>query len=149
MLALPAESPLDQADITSLAAIAKAKGWSQEQASAALTEMHQHAVDTAARFLSTLTAHPEVGGAHLEASQLAATQVLDRFLPANTTEGAELRAALNKSGYGNYAPLVVLLARVGKAMGEDRPIGTRTSTAPSTNRSAADVLYGAPPVAQA
>lgn len=145
-LALPQGSPLDQSDIDALATLAKAKGWSQEQAQAALAEQHQYAIDTAARHLSTLQAHPEVGGAHLEAAQAAATRFLDRFLPANTSEGAELRAALNKSGYGNYTPLVVLFARAGKAMGEDRPISTATHTTPSDQRSAAEVLYGGTPI---
>lgn len=145
-LALPAGSPLDQSDVDAVAAMAKAKGWTQEQASAALAEVHQHTVDTTARFLSTTQAHPEVGGAHLEAAQLAATRVLDRFLPATTSEGAELRTALNKSGYGNYAPLLVLLSRVGKAMGEDRPIDSSRSTTPGQAKSHAEVLYGAPPI---
>jgi hypothetical protein len=144
-LALPSESPLDQSDIDTVAAMAKARGWTNEQAQAALTEMHSHASETQTRLLSTLQAHPEVGGAQLQAAQAHAVRAMDRFLPASEAEGAELRSMLNKSGYGNYAPMVLLLSRIGKAMGEDRPIGTPTST-PTTPRSAAEVLYGGAPI---
>lgn len=144
-LTLPSESALDQTDIDALATLAKTKGWTNEQAQAALTEMHSHASEQASRFLSTLQAHSEVGGAQLELAQANAVRALDRFLPSSTPEGQELRAALNKSGYGNYAPLVVLLSRIGKAMGEDRPIGTPSSTS-TVPRSHAEVLYGAPPI---
>jgi hypothetical protein len=145
-LVLPDGGPLDQADVDAVAAMAKDRKWTNEQAQLALTEMHSHTVATAARFLETTQAHPEIGGAHLEQAQVQVTRALDRFLPATTPEGAELRMALKKSGYGNYAPLVLLLSRAGKAMGEDRLPATSTSTTPGEARSAADVLYGGTPI---
>lgn len=144
-LPLPGGSPLDQSDVDAVVAMAKAGKWTQEQATAALQEMHDHTVKTSASLLSTLNAHPEVGGANLEAAQANANRALDRFLPATSAEGTELRSALKKSGYSNYAPLVVLLARIGKAMGEDRAIGDSAGGTPVA-RSAAEVLYGGPPI---
>lgn len=145
-LTLPTGGTLDATDVETVAAMAKERKWTNEQAQAALDELHTQNSAQAARYLSTLQAHTEVGGAHLEASQLAANRALDHFLPANTPEGAELRSVMNKSGYGNYAPLVVLLSRIGKAMGEDKGLATSASSAAAAPQSAAQVLYGAPPI---
>lgn len=118
-LTLPTGAPLDQTDVDAIAAIAKAKAWTNDEAQAALTEMVEQTTAQHARFTEQLQSHPEVGGAHLEAAQARALKALDRFLPAESPEGQELRSALNKSGYGNYAPLVLLLSRIGAAMSED------------------------------
>lgn len=144
-LQLPEGSPLDQSDIDAIAAMGKAKKWTQEQATAALQEMHTAQVEQGQQLLSTLTAHPEVGGANLEAAQRDANAVLDRFLPGDKAEGQELRSVLKKSGYGNYAPLVVLLSRIGKAMREDKGLGAPNGGQP-VSREAKDVLYGGTPV---
>jgi hypothetical protein len=122
--------------------MAKAKGWTNEQAQAALTEMGEAVAAQHSRFRSTLEAHPEVGGANLAAAQQDAMRFLDRFLPATSPEGAEFRAAMVKSGYGNYAPLVLALSRAGKAMGEDRPAIGGVAAASGSKRSHADVLFG-------
>lgn len=141
-LQLPDGSALDQDDVKAISDIAKAKKWTNDEAQAALTEMHEQIAAQRTRMHDALVAHPEVGGAHLEAAQANAFKALDRFLPATSPEGAEFRAAMNKSGYGDYAPLVLLLSRIGKAMSEDSPVITDLS------RSAAAVdpvqrLYGA------
>jgi len=93
------------------------------------------------QFRTQLEAHPEIGGAHLEAAQQNAVRALDRFLPATSPEGQQLRTAMNKSGYGDYAPLVVLLSRIGKAMAEDRPIGGGGGAGGVDPRPTADVLF--------
>jgi hypothetical protein len=67
--------------------------------------------------------------------------VLDRFLPATLPEGQTLRSQLNKSGYSNYAPLVLLLARIGKAMSEDKALNTEAARL-GEPKDAATVLYG-------
>lgn len=141
-LVLPQGGPLDQSDVDALAAMAKERKWTNEQAQAALTEMHAQTTAQHTGFLSTLQAHSEVGGAHLEAAQVNATRALDHFLPATSPEGAELRSVMTKSGYGNYAPLVVLLSRIGKAMAEDKGLSTSASTGAAAPRDAASVLYG-------
>lgn len=139
-LVIPDGGLLEQSDLDAFAAAAKAKGLTNEQAQAALTEHAQALEAQATRFLETTQAHPEVGGANLEAAQANAQRVLEKFLPAATPEGAELRKAMDKSGYGNYAPFVVLLSRIGRAMSEDQPMsGTRTGGA---RRSHAEVLFG-------
>jgi len=124
--------------------MAKAKGWTNEQAQAALTEMSTAIGEQHTRFRTELNAHPEVGGAALEQAQLNATRALDRFLPASTPEGAQLRTAITKSGYGNFAPLVVLLSRIGKAMGEDRSLATDRA-AGSGQVDIVELFYGKQP----
>ena len=141
-LALPAEGPLDANDLAEFATLAKAKGWTNEQAQAALTEHAQSLTAQADRFLTETKSHTEIGGDKLVVAQQQARAALDRFLPAETPEGQALRSGLDKSGYGNWTPLVLLLARIGKAMGEDRPIGSDASGGGAQPRDAASVLYG-------
>jgi hypothetical protein len=120
--------------------MAKAKGWDQATAQSVLAEMSQSVVDQTTRFRTTLESHPEIGGSKLEAAQLNATRALDRFLPATSPEGQEIRALFTRSGYGNYAPLVLMLARIGQAMQEDRPL-SQISTNHAVVQDTADVLF--------
>jgi hypothetical protein len=142
-LRLPDQSPLDQTDVEAITKIAKDKGWSNEQAQGALAEMHSTLVAQTQGFRTELDADREVGGAQLEVAQVKAKAVLDRFLPESEPDGVRLRAAINKSGYGNWVPLVKLLARIGKAMGEDQPFaGAQGQRQQTTVRSQADRLFG-------
>lgn len=143
-LALPANTPLDQTDVDAITAMAQAHGWTQDQAQAALEQTGKALLEQRAAFKEGLDADPEVGGTHNAAAREHAARALDRFLPASEPDGATLRAVMNKSGYGDYAPLVKLLARIGKAMSEDRPIAPALDTPPPARRSHADVLYGKP-----
>lgn len=144
-LTLPEGGVLDQSDIDQIAAIAKAKGWTNDQAQAALTDYAENLRVQSERFLTETTAHPEIGGERLAVAQEHARRALDRFLPTTTSEGIALREALDKSGYGNYAPLVLLFSRIGKAMAEDRGLNTASAGVPGQRRSAADVLFGDSP----
>ena len=141
-LTLPDGSTLDATDIDAITAIAKEQKWTNEAAQAALTQMSTDLAAQSARFRTELEADTEIGGANLERAQLDATRALDRFLPATTEEGKQLRVAMNKSGYGNYRPLVKLLARIGKAMGEDQPGAGGGGAGGGARRSHADVLFG-------
>lgn len=131
---------MDEEDLAEATRLAKDAGWTQQEAEAFLAEQVALRQQTAARLLAQLQAHPEVGGSRLAATQVAVQRVLDRFLPASSPEGAALRRNLNKTGLGNYPPLVVLLARIGQAMAEDQvPVGH----AAGRTRAAEEVLYGA------
>jgi hypothetical protein len=139
-LTLPEGGLLDQEDLTALETLARTKNLTNEQAQAALTEHNDALVAQGARFLEATNAHPEIGGAKLEAAQVNATRALDRFLPATTPEGAALRSALNKTGYGNHPSLVLLLSRIGKAMAEDRPLGSGDTG--GATRTVEQLFYG-------
>lgn len=140
-LRLPEQTLLDQSDLEATAALAKAEKWTNEQAQAALDAMHTGIVQQTARLRAELDAHPEVGGANLEHAQLMANRFMERYLPERELLD-RLRRDMNKSGHGNYLPLVVLFARAGKAMSEDQP-GQGIGRAPQgPRRSDSDVLFG-------
>lgn len=141
-LALPANTTfLDQTDVDAIAAMAKTRQLTNDEAQAALNDLAESLGAQHTKFRTELEAHPEVGGANVEAAQQHALRALDKFLPATTPDGAAIRTAMNKSGYGNYAPFVVLLSRIGKAMGEDRPAPPGAPPA-GARKSHADVLFG-------
>jgi hypothetical protein len=141
-LTIPQGSTLDQVDVDAITAIAKENKWSNEAAQAALQRMSEDLSAQSTRFLTELQADTEIGGANLERAQLDAKRALDKFLPANTPEGQTFRTAMNKSGYGNYAPFVKLLSRIGKAMGEDSPGAGGAGAGGGARRSHADVMFG-------
>jgi hypothetical protein len=132
-LAIPENSGLDQADLDAVAEQARAKGWTNDQAQAAINEASAQLVAQREAYASELVAHPELGGANLEATRANAHRFLDRFLPVTTPEGQALRAAMTKNGMGDWVPFLALAARAGKAMGED----TLLSPAPLTGVAAA------------
>jgi len=140
-LTIPADTPLDAADVTAFETLARTHNLTNEQAQAAFAE---HATAIAAHnkaWLDATTADAEVGGTHLAQSQQLSNQVLDKFLPASEADGAELRAVLTKQGLGAYRPIVKLLSRIGKAMGEDQPLTDRGG-GQGGKRSHADRLFG-------
>lgn len=134
-LAKPEHAVIDDSDLAAVTAIAKEKGWTNEQAQAAVNELNDSLVKQSQAFKADLDAHPEIGGTKFQAAQEHAMRALDRFLPSTSLEGAAFRTAMNKSGYGNYAPLMLLLSRIGKAMAEDKPFGASVAAqAPAVAR---------------
>ena len=122
--------------------MAKAKGWTNEQAQSALTEYGESLSAQSVAFRTQLEAHSEIGGTNLEAAQIQANRALDRFLPADSAEGKTFRSQMAKTGYGNWTPVVLLLARIGKAMGEDTPVGGLRAGDGGAKKSHAEVLFG-------
>jgi hypothetical protein len=141
-LTLPDKGVLDQSDLDAVVAMAKSKGWTNEQAQEAANELNANLQAQATAFKSELDQHPEIGGTKFQAAQEHAMRALDRFLPATSLEGAAFRTAMNKSGYGNYAPLMLMLSRIGKAMAEDKPTAGAATTSDAKPKSAVNLLYG-------
>ena len=137
-----AQSFVDEQDIAEFTAIAKRENWTNDDANAFVQEQAALRKGQFDKFLADAKAHAEIGGEHLEAAQQRAVSVLDRFLPATEPEGKMLRAGLTKTGFANYPPLIVLLARIGKAMGEDTP--GAPGSAGGAVKTAESILYGAP-----
>jgi hypothetical protein len=140
-LTLPAHGAVDASDLDTVVEMAKAKGWSNEQAQAALSDLNESLTAQKQAFRTELEQHPEIGGAHLTRATERAVRALDRFLPASSPEGAQLRAVMTKTGYGDYAPLVLLLSRIGNAMAEDRPNLGRSTPPASDRRPTEDVMF--------
>lgn len=141
-LRLPDRSPLDQADLDAVVVRARKAGLTNAEAQATVDDLHQTLTTQMQTFRTELEGDSELGGAQLEATQLQAKRFMDRFLPESEPDGRRLREAINKSGYGNWAPLVRMLARAGKAMGEDQGTGAAQAGHQPTRRSQADRLFG-------
>jgi hypothetical protein len=101
----------------------KAKGYGLSQAEAdtyvAGEIAERRATET--RFQNELKANPEVGGDKLAATQQAADAFMDRWLPKTDPLRARWDAEVKALGYGSFAPLIVMLARAGAPLLEDRP----------------------------
>lgn len=135
-----AESYIEADDVAEIAAIAKAKGWTAEQAQQALEDHADAIADRSAAFRAEVDKDPVYGGKHLEQTQLQATRALDRMWPKGSPEHAALGKLLTKTGFGNHRLIVGGLANLGKLMQEDNPHGG--STTATTKRAPEDVLYG-------
>lgn len=131
---------LDADDVKAIEVIGRAKGWSNQQAQAALEE-HIEAIDTQkARFLEETKADPVWGGDKLDATLLLANKALDRLHPKGDKEGERFRRMLTRSGYGNNLAVISHLAKLGKMMAEDGSIPA--GTAGGEKKSAEQLLYG-------
>jgi hypothetical protein len=123
-LALQQGTILEASDLADVAAMAKQQGLTQEEAQAALVAYEQSLRDQSTKFRSELEADTTLGGANLATTQRNVIRALDSLAPASTVEGKALRTFLDKSGLGNSLHIVRLLDKVGRGMGEDRPILT-------------------------
>ncbi|HVJ30661.1 MAG TPA: hypothetical protein VNA66_10165 [Gammaproteobacteria bacterium] len=118
-LEAPKDAIVDDADLEKIAAVAKEKGWSNEQAQAALEEYDGALKAQSKEFLKELKADKELGGKKLEETQRLSNLALDTIMPADEPGGEELRSLLKKSGYGNNTLIVRFLSKIGKMLGED------------------------------
>lgn len=147
-LELPKDSKLVQADVDRVAAIARERGLSKEQAEVML-KTQSDAVEAyearlqegfkakRAEWVKTVQDDKDLGGANLAATQKNAQRVIDTFMDT------ELRTFLKDSGYGDHPFMVRFLNKVGKAMAEDKALGGGGGGG-GGNKSPADVLYGTP-----
>lgn len=82
---------------------------------------------------------PDIGGRQFDASIQAAGQAMDRFATP------ELREFLDQTGMGSHPEMVKLMAKIGKAIGEDdfvSPPGSSGTQEPAGDKTYADILYG-------
>jgi hypothetical protein len=92
---------LDDADVRSVEATAKANGWTNEEAQAQLDAHADVLAQQSTAFRTETEAHPVYGGEHLGETQRLANLVLDRFAASGDPIAEQLRRDLVKSGYGN------------------------------------------------
>lgn len=140
-LTLPANGRLDQADLDAVLAQATSGNWSQADAQQYADDIATANEARATQLKAELLAHPEVGGAKLDASIVAFNAGLDKLLPATEPEGVAFRAFLKKSGFEYATPLVLAFSRAGKLSAEDGPVGGHGGGS-ATRRSDASVLFG-------
>jgi hypothetical protein len=117
------EAWLEAADLKEIETVAKAEGWTNEQAQDRLDQHATMMVARSAAFRVATEADPIYGGEHLAETERHATLALDRLRPAGTPQGDALRKLLVKTGFGNNIEVVSFLSDIGKRMAEDVPIG--------------------------
>lgn len=150
-LKLPDGSLLDPSRVEKIAAFARERGFSQEQAqvivereSDAVAAHLEAARATAAQWVDQAKADPELAGKDpAKAQQVFAGNVelakraIDKFATA------ELKKALNETGFGNHPEVLRLFMKVGKAMADDKYVPPGSSHTPAPARSAAEIMYPA------
>jgi hypothetical protein len=131
---------LEADDLQAIEVIARGKGWTNEQAQAAVNE-HVEAVESRkARFLEESKQDPVYGGDKLDQTVLLANKALDRLHPKGDLEGDRFRKLLSRSGYGNNIAVLAHLAKLGKMMGEDG--GLPGSGHSGDKKTAEEIMYG-------
>lgn len=112
-------------DLAYIAAVAKASGWSQEDAQIRLSEDIEERKFLRSRLFEEITADTYIGGDKLTTTQQLAKSGIEALLPADSPTLMAYRTRLERDmqrlGLNNYAPLVALLAEAGKKNREDSP----------------------------
>lgn len=132
---------VDAADLEEIATLAKANGWTNEEAQGFLDDRAGAIGEKLTSFRTATEADPDYGGAKLEASQQLAKRVIDRVRPEGHARAASFRRLLNKTGLANHIEMFSFLADLGNLMREDNPPST-SGTPGAAKRRPEDVLYG-------
>ncbi|HLB68745.1 MAG TPA: hypothetical protein VJN63_09850 [Thermoplasmata archaeon] len=147
-LKIPDGSLLAQADIDSISAWAKERGYTNEEAQEIVGREHetslrvieslktQHEREQQA-WVDSVKADPELGGDKLSTTRDLAGKVLRRF------GSDKLAEDVKRTGLGNYPEFVRLLARIGRAISEDT-LATGSIPAPGGRKSDAEAFYPTP-----
>lgn len=144
-LKLPEGSNLDASYLEQTKALAKELGLSQEAAqklverdSGLMSSAHERNMATVRekteQWAKDAQADKEIGGNNFQSSVTDARTALDKF------GTPEFKNMLNQSGVGNHPELIRLLARVGKAMREDKMVTTSSQPA-RAQKSFAEAFY--------
>lgn len=144
-LKLPDGSNLDASYLEQTKALAKELGLSQEAAQklverdsgllSSVSERNAVQVrEKTEQWAKDAQADKEIGGGNFQSSVTDARTALDRF------GSPEFKNMLNQSGVGNHPELIRILARVGKAMREDKMVTTSSQPA-RAQKSFAEAFY--------
>ena len=121
--------------------VARASGWSNDDAQAALLEFLGNVKAEHAVFLEETKADPTYGGEHLAESQQLVKAAIDRLRPVGHARRDSFLAFVNRAGAFNHIEVVAFLTDLGKLMAEDGA-GVSTTSGAGKPRAAEDVLYG-------
>lgn len=148
-LEVPKDSKLSQVDVDKVAAIARERGLSQEQAAELLTlradAITQYEAAAPERiktlradWVKQITADPEIGGEKLAETQKIVMRPIERFM------SPELRKELRATGLGDHPLFVKFLHSIGSVMSEDKPGDVKIGAGGGEKKDPATVLYGDP-----
>lgn len=146
-LKLPEKSPLDPGHLEKIAAFAKERGFSQEEAqafvdhdNATLTayvdQQKEQFSQTRNEWVESVKSDKEIGGENLPKSLEFAKRALTKFATP------EFISELNETGFGDHPELVRAFARIGKLMGNDSLVIGGGSSAGDGKKTIAQQLYG-------
>lgn len=113
---------LDDASLQKFEAKARAKGWTNAQAQAALDEGAGEVMAQGSAWRTETQADPVWGGEKLIETQRLANLALDKIAPKDDPLAQRFRALMTRSDAFNELSVVATLARLGKLMAEDTPI---------------------------
>jgi hypothetical protein len=126
-LKLSEGSLLDPSVLGKIETYAKELKLTQEQATAVLAEREEAVAsfveERKATWMKETQADKEIGGEGLKNNLELSSRVLERF------GSPELKAELDRSGYGNSPAVIRLLTRIGKAMSDDQLVSKGTQGA--------------------
>ena len=143
-LKLPEGSLLEAGELEKTAALAKARGLSNEDAQALINEqsklLDSHAgkqkaiwAEETGKWIGIAKADPEIGGEAFNGNAEVAKRVIDRY-------GSDsLKIGLSETGFGDHPELIRMMVRIGRSMSEDQLVlpGSKAPAEVST----ADKLY--------
>lgn len=146
-LKVPNGTLLEKSDVEKIAAYARERGLSQEDAQKVLERDNEILMSYAARqkaqteearnsWAEATKSDRELGGEKLQQTVEVARRVIDRF------GSEEFKKQLNDTGLGNHPELIRILYRVGKVMSSDQTILGGAPAKPVESKSAAEVIYG-------
>lgn len=131
---------VDDRVLSRITTIARASGWSNDDAQAALEEFLGNVKAEGQEFLTATKADPDYGGDRLAETQRLAKVVIDKIRPVGHTRRDEFLRLVNRAGAFNHIEVVSFLADLGKLMAEDRP--ARGTGGAGAGRTPEQVLYG-------
>lgn len=124
-LAAPDGYPMDAGALKAFTEHCRAAGFSKEQAEKQLSWMkdnyqnwQKQQAAQRKNWREELRADKDFGGSKYDASLAEARQALARF-----DEDGQIRAMLDKTGYGDHPAIAKIFARVGRALAEDKAVG--------------------------
>ena len=143
-LKLPDGAVLDASAVEEVAAFAKERKLTNEEAQAILERdnakiasyheaQRQKLAQQVEQWVVEAKADKEIGGEAFPKNVEMAKRVLDRFAPQ------EFKDALNETGLGNHPELIRVFARIAKAMSEDQLVVGGPSA--QTQKSPEEVFY--------
>jgi hypothetical protein len=148
---------LDEAAVAAATPVFKELGLTNEQANKLMPVAGQFAksiieqrdqqflgtiLEQRKQWLGDAKADQEIGGTNWDASIQSSARALDRL---GFPKGSSLRAALDESGFGNHPEMVRLLARAGKAIGEDSDFVRSDASAAVKPKDDRELFYGPQP----
>lgn len=116
---------LEDADLKYLEEAARANGWTNDEAQAALEEHLSTVQAQSARFEAATKADKTYGGDQFEETKRLARSVIDKIRPAGHERRDSFLAFMGRGGAGNHVEVLSFLADLGRQMGEDSPVHSR------------------------